>query len=219
MKQLLKNNWLFYSSYLVVIIITAMYLLAYDKITLHQKINSVVGNPIADNFFKYFTNVGDGLLAILIGIVLLFFNIRNGMYVLASHFISGSISSVCKNYLFNYTRPFFTFDYYHREIKIKYIEGVDYIGQFSFPSGHATTAFTVFTCLALMTSNKLLKIIFLLIASMAAYSRIYISQHWLIDIFAGSIIGITIATAMYFVFINSNSLSNKLNRPLIQSKI
>ena len=202
---------------MLAIVIAAIYLLSFDKITLHQKINSVVGNPLVDSFFKYFTNVGDGLLAILIGIVLLLFNIRNGLYVLVSHFISGSISSVCKNYLFNYTRPFFTFDYYHKDIKIKYIEGVDYIGQFSFPSGHATTAFTVFTCLALMTTNKILKIIFLCFAIMAAYSRIYISQHWLVDIFAGSIIGISVSTAMYFVFIKPNSFSDKLNRPFIQS--
>ena len=92
------------------------------------------------------------------------------------------------------------------------------VGQFSFPSGHATTAFTLFTCLALIVPNKLLKILFFAIAALAAYSRIYISQHWLVDIFAGSIIGVTIATGFYFIFIKSSSFSDKLNRPLIQPK-
>lgn len=204
--------------YLLIIAVVGFYLLSYDKLTLHQKVNSVVGNPAIDSFFKYFTNVGDGLLAIIVGIVLMFFSIRNGLYVLVSHAVSGGISSICKNFIFNYTRPFFTFDYYHKHIKIKYVEGVQMVGQYSFPSGHATTAFTLFTCLALLTPNKFLKIFFLFIASLAAYSRIYISQHWLVDIFAGSIVGATIATAFYFIFIKPNGFAEKLNRPLIPSK-
>ncbi len=216
MKDFLKNNFLFYLLYLLVICFCTYYLLSFDKIALHQKINSVVGNSGVDIFYKYFTHLGDGLFAIILGVVVLFVNIKNGLYLLIAHAISGGTAAILKNYVYNYDRPHFVFGYYHHDIKLKFVEGVEMVGQNSFPSGHATTAFTIYTCLALLTPNKLLKILFLLIAVNAAYSRTYLSQHWLIDIYAGSMIGIGVATILYFVF--KNDVVNKLNRPLFKLK-
>lgn len=187
----------------------------YSKTDLHVKINSLVGNNILDTFLKYFTHIGDGVFAVIIGILILIYNIRKGIFVLISYIISGLITSVLKNYFFDdANRPHFVFGYFHKDIKLNYIEGVDMVGLNSFPSGHATSAFALFTCLALISENKYLKIIFLIIALTAAFSRTYLSQHWLIDITAGSLIGIITATLFYFIFINSRFLE-KLNKPLL----
>lgn len=91
------------------------------------------------------------------------------------------------------------------------------VGQNSFPSGHATSAFAVFTCLALLTKNSYLKIIFFIIAVIAAFSRTYLSQHWLVDVTIGSLIGTIAATLFYFIIIQTNKLQN-LNKPLLNLK-
>ncbi|MGZ4037277.1 MAG: phosphatase PAP2 family protein, partial [Bacteroidia bacterium] len=124
-----------------------------------------------------------------------------------------------KNYVFDYIdRPFQIWQWTLRE-ELPRIKGVDVMIHNSFPSGHSTTAFAVFTCLALMTKNKFLKVLCLFVAANAAFSRTYISQHWLVDVYFGSIIGLVTATALYFVVYNEKlTFMNGLNRPLLRSK-
>lgn len=217
LKQFIKNNWLFYSLYLTVILISAYYLLSYDKVTLHKLINFIVGNPFVDSFYKYFTHVGDGIFAVILGVLILIYNIRNGLYILLSYAIAGGLASLIK-WSVNYTRPHHVFSYYKKHIPLNYVEGVQMIGEHSFPSGHATAAFSVFTALALISKNKFLKIIYFIIAFNAAFSRTYLSQHWLVDILAGSVIGVVIATFLYFVFYCNKKNEEKYNRSLIAFK-
>lgn len=199
----------------MVLLITCYFLLSYDKVRLHTFINYMVGNPVIDNFYKYFTHVGDGIFAVIIGVLLLFKNVREGMYVLISYALAGSTASLIK-WSENYTRPHHVFSYYKKHITIRYVDGIEMLGENSFPSGHSTTAFVLFTSLALITKNQLLKIVFLVLALNAAFSRTYLSQHWLVDITAGSIIGLAYATIIYFVFYNNPKIISNLNHPLLK---
>jgi membrane-associated phospholipid phosphatase len=169
-----------------------------------------VGNPLANNFYKYFTHVGDGLFAILLGIIILFVNFKQGLYVLLSYALAGITSSIIKSCI-NYARPFHFFVYYKKHLKLNLVEGVEMLGERSFPSGHATAAFAVFTALALSVENKMAKVLFLVIAINAAFSRMYLSQHWLLDVFAGSLIGVLYALLLYFAFYINPKFDNKLN--------
>lgn len=216
MKAFLRDNSVFYVVYFLVVLVTAYYLLNYDKENLHRLVNAVVGNPYIDAFYKYFTHVGDGVFAVFIGVIVLVFNIRNGLYVLLSYSIAGGLASIIK-WSFNYTRPHHVFYYYHREEPMNYVDGVELVGEHSFPSGHSTAAFSVFTALALLTKNKFLKLVFLIIAINAAYSRTYLSQHWVVDILAGSLIGLTFATLLYFLFYCNKRVVDQFNRPLFKS--
>ena len=45
-------------------------------------INSTVGNQFFDHFFKLVTHLGDGLFAILIAVITLFFNVKKSLYIL-----------------------------------------------------------------------------------------------------------------------------------------
>jgi membrane-associated phospholipid phosphatase len=74
------------------------------------------------------------------------------------------------------------------------------LGGRSFPSGHATSAFALFLCLAFLSANRYIKLISFMSACFIAFSRVYLSQHFLIDIYFGSIIGSTGAIAFYQVF-------------------
>ncbi len=190
-------------------------MLIYDKVRLHTFINYFVGNPVIDTFYKYFTHVGDGIFAVIIGVLLLFKNVREGMYVLISYSLAGTTASILK-WSENYTRPHHMFTYYKKHMTIRYVEGIEMLGENSFPSGHSTTAFVFFTSLALITKHQHLKLLFLILAINAAFSRTYLSQHWLVDITAGSLIGIIYATVLYFMFYNHDKIRNNLNHPLLK---
>ena len=210
LKEFLKNNWSYLGLYLVALSVALYYLLSYDKLIIHQMVNYWVGNPVANTFYKYFTNVGDGIFAVAVGVIVLLTSMKRGVYVLLSYAGAGITSSILKASI-NYSRPFAFFDYYKKHLKLNIVDGVEMLGERSFPSGHATAAFAVFTALAFSTENKIVKVIFFVIAINAAFSRIYLSQHWLFDVFVGSLIGTFYAILFYFVFYKSERFDNKLN--------
>ena len=76
-------------------------------------------------------------------------------------------------------------------IVLPQVEGVHLHHYHSFPSGHTTAAFALFMTLCLLTDKKPLHFIYFILAALGGYSRIYLSQHFAIDVFAGSIIGVT----------------------------
>jgi membrane-associated phospholipid phosphatase len=171
----------------------------YGKKPLHLYFNHL-NSPFQDIFFKYFTNFGDGWFAIGILIVLLFFiNIRKIVIGLAAFLISGLVSQILKKVFFSdHLRPSKCFS----PDQLHYVEGVALHSYNSFPSGHSTTAFAIFLFLAFVFKNKFYQVIFVIIACLTAYSRVYLSQHFFEDVAVGGIIGIGSFFLSYFIFNN-----------------
>ena len=196
-------------------------LLQNGKIQIHRAMNAYVGNQYVDPFFAYITHLGDGAFAFLVAIIFLFFNIRKSVYILLSYAGAGIVSFILKHWIYyEVTRPHFVFQYYVRE-ELKLIDGVDVMAKHSFPSGHALSAFALFFCLLFVSRSHFLKIIFFTLAVLAAYSRVYLSQHWLIDIYVGSIIGVCFSLLFYTVFYHTNKwqhLNTTLPELLSQKK-
>ena len=190
-------------------------LLHNDKVQIHKAMNESVGNINIDTFFKYATHLGDGAFAFLVAIIFLFVSIRKSIYILLSYIGAAMVSSILKHLVFSEVyRPHFVFQYFVRE-KLKLIDGVDILATHSFPSGHALSAFALFFCLLFVSKNHFLKILFFTLAVLAAYSRVYLSQHWLIDVYVGSIIGVCFSLFFYVVFYHSNKWQ-QLNVSLAQ---
>ncbi|WP_176829724.1 phosphatase PAP2 family protein [Tenacibaculum sp. MAR_2009_124] len=72
------------------------------------------------------------------------------------------------------------------------VEGVKMALWNSFPSGHTITAFTVFTVLSLYFAKCKSQYLWFSLAIIAGLSRVYLSQHFLIDVVVGSVIGVVI---------------------------
>lgn len=203
MKLFFKNNGLYLFIYVVVLAILGYILLHHGKVQIHQVINAWVGHPFWDNFFKYLTHIGDGLFAAIVAAVFLFINIRQAVYILLSYLGAGAISSYLKYVLYaDVLRPNSTFEYFLTE-KLKVVEGVEMAGFRSFPSGHALSSFALFFCMLFFTSNQALKALFFLLAFLSSFSRLYLSQHWLIDVYVGSMIGVGFSLLFYAVFYNN----------------
>jgi membrane-associated phospholipid phosphatase len=201
MKVFLKHNAAYLFLYFLLLAYLAGILLNHGKVQIHQYINGYVGNVYVDTFFKYITELGDGLFAIFLVIILLFNNVKKAIYLLLAYSFASLLTTVLKNFVFIDTwRPGFVFQYFvHHPLKL--VEGVFLnTGNNTLPSGHATAAFAVFFSLLFMSKNQLLKFLFFMLAILATFSRTYLSQHWLIDIYIGSIIGFSFSLFFYIVF-------------------
>jgi len=65
--------------------------------------------------------------------------------------------------------------------------------QFAFPSGHTTTAFVFFTLLAMHWRRPAIQIFAAFCAIAVAVSRVYLMAHWITDVMAGAVLGMSIA--------------------------
>jgi membrane-associated phospholipid phosphatase len=82
---------------------------------------------------------------------------------------------------------------------LHFIEGLYIKKKFSFPSGHTTAAFTYFVFMALTLNKRGGVLALLLFAVLVGFSRIYLAQHFLQDVVAGSILGLLLASFGYYV--------------------
>ncbi len=198
MKQILKENKHFYIPYFAFLVSSIILLIIYSKADIHLYINGL-HSDFADFFFKYYTYAGDGVTALLLFFVLLFFNRKFALSFGIVNLIVGGIVQLLKNVFFNdMPRPKIYFESSAHDLF--FVEGVRVHGLYSFPSGHTATAFATFLFLAFYTKNSYLKTAYFVAAFLAGYSRMYLSQHFLIDVVAGAVIGGVVGTVGYWVY-------------------
>lgn len=83
---------------------------------------------------------------------------------------------------------------------LNFVPGVDVHAHNSFPSGHTLTAFALFFLLTLLLPKRGWGWLFLGLASLAGFSRIYLAQHFPTDVFFGSFLGISsVLCSLYLI--------------------
>jgi membrane-associated phospholipid phosphatase len=92
---------------------------------------------------------------------------------------------------------------YFRElgVDIYTIAGLDIPLHYSFPSGHSASAFAIFVGISFLVKLWYWKVILLLIAIIAGFSRIYLAMHFPVDVIAGSLVGV-LTTFICFIWIS-----------------
>ncbi|NOZ33696.1 MAG: phosphatase PAP2 family protein [Chlorobi bacterium] len=217
MKNLFKDNIIFIIPYLSILLISSACLLFFSKTDIHIFINSR-HILFFDFLFKYWTWLGDGIFAAVFTVVLLFIKYRWALISAVSLIITSLVVQILKHTVYSGSlRPVMFFqEHYKGNYQLYIIKGAEPANFFSFPSGHTAAAFAIFFLSAVIVKNKFLKFIFLIIALLVGYSRIYLSWHFLGDTLAGSITGIII-TAICYLFINE--YKNKyLDNSLLKNK-
>lgn len=160
----------------------------FNKLSLHLYINKF-HTPFFDFFFKYTTHLGDGIMFGVLVLLFFFINKRMSLVFLTSGVLTLVITHFFKKIIFKgVPRPVGALG----EESLYLIKGVKMAYWNSFPSGHTITAFAIFTILCLYFRKSGLQYLWLGLALIAGVSRVYLSQHFWIDIFVGSIVGILI---------------------------
>lgn len=192
MGELVKKLLPFYLVAFVFLIIVALTVFFTDKTATHLAVNTIHSGG-QDFFFRYYTHLADGLtIVILTFIISLFFLKRGWLPVLILGTINlvlvGAIVQSLKQFVFyNALRP----SAFIVNEALYTVPGVNLHIANSFPSGHSAAAFAFFSFLAyLLRTNKRAQIICGIAAILAAYSRVYLSQHFLEDILFGGVIGL-----------------------------
>ena len=190
---LLQQNW-FYVPYIIVMIICGFFLIQFSKADVHIWLNQY-HSAFFDIFFRVLTNFGDGILLPLYITIMLMIRFRHAVFLVVVFLLSGLVVQLLKRFVFaDVARPMKYFEGTHHLYLIK---GVHQYCCNSFPSGHSATAFGIFLCFAMVAKQNWLKFLLFIFACLIAYSRVYLSQHFLIDAMGGSFIGVITAIACY----------------------
>ena len=210
MKSILNKTRFFLFPLVIFILVASSLLLIYSKADIFFFINRH-NSPLGDFIFRYATWLGDGVIIALISIVLLFFRYRWAIISMGVYLFSGLIVQVMKRFIFtDALRPYKVFG---NTPDLHLVEGVKMYANHSFPSGHTTSAFGMFFILSWLVPQRYLKILFFLLAFLVAYSRMYLSEHFLIDVTVGSILGV--ASSLLFIWWIQSAKASWLDRSLM----
>ncbi len=152
-------------------------------------LNTVLVAPFLDYFMPFITRKANfiALIAFMwtVGFV---WGDRRDKYILIMVVVLVVVSDMTSSFLkevFSRERPCHALD------GIRLLVGCG--GSYSFPSSHATNIFASMVFLA--KKYRIFYPLFLAIAFVVAYSRIYVGVHYPLDVVAGALVGTTCALA------------------------
>jgi undecaprenyl-diphosphatase len=166
-------------------------------------------SPALTQIMKFFTFIGSAPVVVVISLSLLFF-----LYIVLHHrlelifFVYAVIGSALLNQLLKH--------FFHR-IRPNFHRLID-IGGYSFPSGHAMNAFTVYAAITFLLwrhipyrwGRCILIVVSIIMIIMIGTSRIYLGVHYPSDIIGGYFAsGFWVGTAILFFQIYKEKRYNK----------
>ena len=171
-------------------------------------------NQIGNTFFTLSNYLGEAYLYVIVSLIFFFRkNWVKGILVVLTGFTAMLLSQFLKNY-FGHERPLI---YFKETLKqpdlLTPVPGIELVNSYtsSFPSGHTTAAFALFGLLAFFTPKSTEKTIWLIPATMAGVSRIYLGQHFLEDVIAGAVLGSLIAIFLFAIHQSKFTTLFKIN--------
>lgn len=159
----------------------------------------------ADFFFKYFTHAGDGIFWVPVALYFIFYKRKLLPLVLSAIILSTLLVQTGKKIIYpNEARPTAAIES-TLQSPIHTVKGVTVHSNNSFPSGHTTTAFSLFLLGCLLLPYTYFWLIGFTAALLAGYSRIYLAQHFPLDVGAGII-------CAYITVFLSLQIQNRFNK-------
>ena len=217
--EIIKKHRAYFALYFPFVIIIGYLVFAYSKSSIHLYFNQF-HTPFFDWFFKYLTYLGDGwAIAVIAVFYLLFIGIRQGFLIGFSVLFSSAITQIFKRFVFEGSlRPGTYFKDFDPQT-LYLVEGVDLHSYYSLPSGHTTAAFALTISIAFIYNTRKMDTMMFILGALIGWSRVYLSQHFLEDVFMGSIVGILGTIVIYSLLYSPNMLTkSRLDSPLIKMK-
>jgi membrane-associated phospholipid phosphatase len=152
---------------------------------------------VADKVFEYSSYLAEGWIWIPYFIVLVGLYKKDKAFILMNFLISTLLTQFAKNFIFTTAmRPMASgLD----ATQIHTVPGVEIHTFNSFPSGHTATAFTLFILTTYLFPNKYALSIGIVYAIVCAYSRIYLAQHFPLDLAGGIFVALLTLPISIFI--------------------
>ena len=183
--------------YALLLCLGGVLVLAVPRTELHLLMNSS-HTAFQDFFFKTITWIGDGWFAVFFSVLFLAIRFRYFFMLILSYSISGLLAQLLKRFIWpGALRPAALLE---QMPDLQTVPGVHLHHYFSFPSGHTTTAFAVLLLAGFILKRRSALFLAIILAWFVAFSRVYLSQHFLIDTLAGSLLGTLSALFFYWYF-------------------
>ena len=194
---------------LVLALILGIMLLVLPKAELHLTLCKP-HTAFLDSLVPIITNLVDWL-PYLVVLLLLFYRAGWATFWASNLLLSTLIVQPIKH-IVSAPRPLTWFAENMPDVSLPLVEGVKMNYWLSFPSGHTTTFFVLFFSLSIILcaenikGKNILSFLCFLCASFGAYTRIYLSQHFALDVFVGILIAIFSTLILYyFLFIKTKT--------------
>jgi len=143
-----------------------------------------------DVFFKKVTFLGEGIVIAMAGVLTLLGNRRLFLVFLMGLLLHFFFIHINKHLLFaDLYRPLGYFEQLKQGDLIYKVPGIDVHKRDTFPSGHTTGATFGLSMLAFLWIKQRYAIGLALVALLVGLSRVYLAQHFLIDITFGILFG------------------------------
>jgi membrane-associated phospholipid phosphatase len=219
LKQLIQQQKLFFALYLLVFLVGLYFVLTQDKLAGHELLNQY-NAPFFDTFFYYITYLGDGVISVIILAIVAIYNYRYALVGALSFGLAALMTHLLKVSVYDHVeRPYIAlWNYFHHNPNSHLVLETNKLHN-SFPSGHTTGAFAIFMFLALYSKNKWIGLICCLIAVLSSFSRVYLSQHFVEDTLAGSLIGMGISLMAFAIYETVQSKRLSIPAEPLDSKI
>ena len=153
--------------------------------------------PLADKVFEYSSYLAEGWIWIPYFIVLVGLYKKDTAFILMNFLVSTLLTQFAKNFIFGAAmRPMASgLD----ATQIHTVAGVEIHTFNSFPSGHTATAFTLFLLTTYLFPNKYALSIGIIYAIVCGYSRIYLAQHFPLDLAGGIFVALLTLPMSIFI--------------------
>jgi membrane-associated phospholipid phosphatase len=213
MKSLFKQNAVFLTLSLLLALSLGLALIYIPKDELHLLLCDRHTHA-RDIFYRYYTTLAEWLPYVICVALLLFTKIGHGVFASTAMLLSTLLTQVCKH-IVNAPRPVTWFTEHFPDIQLPLVNGVHMNLWYSFPSGHTTSFFAMTLAVCILITKSLsakrsysdsgltaiaVQLLLFFAATLGAYSRIYLSQHFAMDVFAGLLVGILSTLAAYAIF-------------------
>lgn len=158
-----------------------------------------LSTPGLDKFMVTITSLGN-MSIIWIAFIVIFLSTKEyktmGKVMVLGFILNLIIVNLLLKNIFARVRPFNIVN--HADLLIPILKDG------SFPSGHTSYAFTIFTIVLFMAKKKTLKVLTGILAVLIAFSRLYLYVHFPTDVIGGVIIGFILAILAMKIYFSKN---------------
>ncbi|MFY0643136.1 MAG: phosphatase PAP2 family protein [Bacteroidia bacterium] len=199
MSELLRKYRLYFFIVFTFVLVGFVVMLIWPKGEAILRLNGVDSRGL-DFFFSNITKMGEWIGGLIVGLILLL--TKKVKYVLTFIIaigISSGSAKLLKTQVFpSNNRPAME---YNEELRS--VNGIELHHNYSFPSGHTTAAFCMFGILALSMGGVEWQIGLSGLACLVGISRMYLGQHYLMDVIAGAVLGSFVALMVYWSLLST----------------